>query len=84
MTGVSSNVMCGQQGYFGTGAFQVLLNMDEINKLENTNIEEKININDMLGVDESGQYCSTNNITINSSVTHINSIIQVILMMTMI
>ena len=73
MTGVSSNVMCGQQGYFGTGAFQVLLNMDEINKLENTNIEEKININDMLGVDESGQYCSTNNITINSSVTHINS-----------
>ena len=47
--------------------------MDEINKLENTVIEEKININDMLDVDESGQYCSTNNIVINSSVTHINS-----------
>ena len=33
MTGVSSNVMCGQEGYYGTSSFQVLLNIDEINKL---------------------------------------------------
>ena len=50
-------MLCGQQGYFGEPL--ILLNMDEINKLENTAIEEKININDALGVDESGQYCST-------------------------
>jgi len=25
MRGVSANVMCGQQGYFGTAAFQVML-----------------------------------------------------------
>ena len=27
MTGVSSNIMCGQEGYYGTGSFQVLLNL---------------------------------------------------------
>ena len=31
MRGISGNVMCGQQGYFGTNSFQVLLN---INKLD--------------------------------------------------
>jgi DNA-directed RNA polymerase II subunit RPB1 len=30
MTGVSSNIMCGQEGYFGTSTFQVLLNMNEM------------------------------------------------------
>ena len=28
MRGVSANVMCGQEGYFGTSAFQVLLDLD--------------------------------------------------------
>ena len=33
MRGVSANVMCGQEGYFGTSAFQVVLNLDEMKKL---------------------------------------------------
>jgi len=32
MRGVSANVMCGQEGYFGTSAFQVILDMEEIQK----------------------------------------------------
>ena len=30
MTGVSANIMCGQEGYFGTGSFQILLNQEEL------------------------------------------------------
>ena len=33
MRGVSANVMCGQEGYFGTSAFQVVLDLDEMKKL---------------------------------------------------
>jgi len=33
MRGVSANVMCGQEGYFGTSAFQVVLDIDEMKKL---------------------------------------------------
>ena len=34
MRGVSANVMCGQYGNYGTGAFQVLLDMNEMEKLD--------------------------------------------------
>jgi DNA-directed RNA polymerase II subunit RPB1 len=34
LRGVSANVMCGQEGFFGTGAFQVVLNIEEMQKLE--------------------------------------------------
>ena len=36
MRGVSANVMCGQEGYFGTSAFQVVLDIDEMKKLQET------------------------------------------------
>jgi DNA-directed RNA polymerase II subunit RPB1 len=32
MKGVSANVMCGQFGYFGTGAFQILLDLEAMEK----------------------------------------------------
>ena len=34
LVGVSANVMCGQEGYFGTGSFQAILDMDKFNELE--------------------------------------------------
>ena len=34
MRGVSANVMCGQEGNFGTGSFQVILDLDKMKKLE--------------------------------------------------
>jgi len=33
MRGVSANIMCGQQGFYGTAAFSVYLNMVEMEKL---------------------------------------------------
>jgi DNA-directed RNA polymerase II subunit RPB1 len=34
MRGVSANVMCGQYGYYGTSAFQLVLDMKEMEKLD--------------------------------------------------
>jgi DNA-directed RNA polymerase II subunit RPB1 len=34
MVGVSANIMCGQEGYFGTGAFQTILDVEKFNELE--------------------------------------------------
>jgi len=34
LRGISANVMCGQEGFFGTSAFQVVLNIEEMQKLE--------------------------------------------------
>lgn len=34
LRGVSANVMCGQEGFFGTSCFQVVLDVEEMQKLE--------------------------------------------------
>ena len=34
LRGVSANVMCGQEGFFGTSAFQVVLDIEEMQRLE--------------------------------------------------
>jgi hypothetical protein len=39
MRGVSANVMTGQFGYFGTGAFNLLLDLQRVER-NNTNVEE--------------------------------------------
>lgn len=36
MRGVSANVMCGQEGYFGTSAFQVMLNIRKMQEFDAT------------------------------------------------
>ena len=41
MRGVSANVMCGQEGYFGTSAFQVVLDYDKITQLKADDLEEQ-------------------------------------------
>ena len=67
MTGVSSNIMCGQDGYFGTGSFQVLLDINEVGKMESKSLEKKINIDDMLKIEDDNAFCSKNNIKINDN-----------------
>jgi DNA-directed RNA polymerase II subunit RPB1 len=34
LRGVSANVMCGQEGFFGTSSFQVILDIEEMQKLD--------------------------------------------------
>jgi DNA-directed RNA polymerase II subunit RPB1 len=73
LTGVSANIMCGQDGYFGTSSFQVLLNIDEMNKLGDIELEEKTNIDDMLHIENPDDVCSKENIAITGTTSHINS-----------
>jgi DNA-directed RNA polymerase II subunit RPB1 len=40
MVGVSANIMCGQEGYFGTGSMQLILDTDKFDTLEYDNDEE--------------------------------------------
>ena len=77
MRGVSANIMCGQEGYFGTSAFQVVLDIDKITQM---NAEEWKEENDAQQIqssfDESQAtegVCSINNISIQSNVLNITS-----------
>tara|TARA_B100000424_G_C22941226_1_gene500887 strand:- start:1837 stop:3741 length:1905 start_codon:yes stop_codon:yes gene_type:complete len=65
MTGVSANVMCGQEGYFGTGSFQILLNQEEFYELEEKYVDKADNVdNDLMGDND---YCSNTNIIIDDT-----------------
>jgi DNA-directed RNA polymerase II subunit RPB1 len=67
MRGVSANIMCGQNGYYGTSAFSVYLNMMELQKLKKESVykKEETNIFDEL-LKEDDQ-CSIKNLKIASN-----------------
>ena len=79
MRGISANVMCGQEGLFGTAAFQVVLdinemiNLEEKSKYEYTNSEDTIN--DMLFESLEGQMdkCSTQQLQMQTNVVNIKA-----------
>ncbi len=47
MRGVSSAVMCGQNGNYGTGAFNVILDMEEMKNLDEMRLAETADIDEM-------------------------------------
>jgi len=65
MTGVSANIMCGQEGYFGTGCFQVML---DINKMKGNKLLEKdIDIQALMSAENASDPCSLQNIQISNT-----------------
>ena len=76
MRGVSANVMCGQEGYFGTSAFQVVLDIDKITQVSSEEWKEK---DDDLEIQEgfeglvtsSNEPCSIANLTIQNNIQNI-------------
>ena len=78
MRGVSANVMCGQEGYFGTSSFKVMLDINEMTKFESTSTEE-LEIKDNNNIIESyfgdltdpNDPCNMSNLTINNNVLNI-------------
>ena len=48
MRGISGNVMCGQQGYFGTNSFQVLLNINKLDELPEAPEDKEEDIDDFI------------------------------------
>jgi DNA-directed RNA polymerase II subunit RPB1 len=80
--GISANIACGQEGYYGTSAFQIILDIDEMQKFvsDNTNIQNDIqnkeildNFDDLNMNDNTNDICSTGNIKIINNIKHIKS-----------
>ena len=77
LKGVSANVMCGQQGFFGTSAFQVIIDTDEYMKLEEVESYKPINVNNeieqMFGstIENPNDNCSIDKISIQTNIVAI-------------
>jgi len=75
MRGVSANVMCGQEGYFGTSCFQVLLDMNKMIKFGGemkyniTNPNEEID--KAFEMENPDDVCSIGNLSMNVTVSSI-------------
>lgn len=81
MRGISANVMCGQEGFYGTSAFQVMLDLEQMKLLQEARIQklnEKDDVDKMfaeLSPDsgDSMDPCSTASITIKNNVANIKA-----------
>ena len=77
MRGVSANVMCGQEGSFGTSAFQVVLDIDKITQLSAEEFTEDNDINLIQNAFENivitNDPCSINSIAIKNNIYNIKS-----------
>jgi len=71
MMGISANIMCGQKGYYGTNSFQILLDMREMKKLTEQQLEEKIDIDPLLKIDNPADPCAIQNLSINNTTENI-------------
>ena len=72
LKGISANVMCGQEGFFGTSAFQVVLDIDEMIKLEAAAEYKNVDVVDEIdkffgNIDNPNDTCSVNKITIQNN-----------------
>lgn len=76
MRGVSANVMCGQQGYFGTSAFQVLADINSMMEHEAAEYtdEDGVNLLDEEPGESSDAYCGVKNLTINNNAINIKHV----------
>jgi DNA-directed RNA polymerase II subunit RPB1 len=79
MRGISANVMCGQEGLFGTASFQVVLDLNEMVNLEEKykyDYENKETLieNGLFGnLEDENDSCSTKNLTIENNIVNIQS-----------
>jgi len=67
MRGISANVMTGQEGYFGTNSFQVILDIAKARSLEHKVAAKKLTIGDFMGMEDPNNICSTANMSIANS-----------------
>ncbi len=80
MRGISANVMVGQEGLYGTSAFQVVLDLEEMKKLEQVvdyeMMDESKEISSLLEQKEEdvGDKCSVAKLKIHNDVINIKSV----------
>jgi DNA-directed RNA polymerase II subunit RPB1 len=76
--GVSANVMCGQEGFFGTSCFQVVLDVEEMQKLEAISEYRPIDVEEEIekafgNVENPDDPCGVNKISIQNNVITIQA-----------
>ena len=79
LRGVSANVMCGQEGYFGTSSFQVILDLEEIQKQNAVDetyqpTDEEEEIEKFFGNMSLEDNCNTSKLAIQNNVINIKAI----------
>ena len=78
MRGISANVMCGQDGYFGTSCFKVLLDLTEVIKRDETEQYESESIDTLIenefGIVDPNDPCNINKIALQTNVKNIKQI----------
>ena len=71
MRGVSANIMMGQTGYFGTGSFQLVVDMVQMQDVEDAEVDtvdKQDEIDKMFGgIEDSADICSKKNVTIKNN-----------------
>jgi DNA-directed RNA polymerase beta' subunit len=78
MRGISANVMCGQEGLFGTSSFQVVIDLNEMNKLDEQYRYEYKDEKDIIekelfeSISDIKDICSTQNLTIENNIINID------------
>ena len=73
MRGVSSNVMCGQYGNYGTGAFNVLLDMNQMKTLSEFTESKSKSIDEMFDLKADTLECDRANIEIKNNLFNIKT-----------
>jgi DNA-directed RNA polymerase II subunit RPB1 len=78
LRGVSANILCGQEGYYGTYSFQVVLDVNKINEFQESStyqiMDERLEIDKFLSsIDDPTDICSTKNLEIRNNVANIIS-----------
>ena len=76
MRGISANVMVGQEGMFGTNAFQIILDIEEMKKITISEKDKyhKDNSQDVINqyfshIEESGSQCSASRLKLHNNIT---------------
>ena len=73
LRGISANVMCGQEGLFGTSSFQVVLDIEEMQKLEATSEYKHIDVDEEIEkffgtIENPDDPCGINKLSIQNNV----------------
>ena len=79
LRGISANIMCGQEGSYGTSSFQLVLDLNEMGKLEEQYKYQYVNVNKMIdqelmkNIDDISE-CSIQKLTINTNISNLKEI----------
>ena len=74
MTGVSANIMCGQEGFYGTSSFQVLFDFKDyvVKPIKMVDDDSKNILSNLNPVSDEGD-CSLESLTMNNNTSHLQT-----------